>query len=125
MSGSITVPNYSDTNRVPGLYFALDNSKANTASVTRRVLILGQTIAGSGAPNVATLSAGYSDAVAKYGAASQCARMVSAYRAIDAQGEVWVLPLADDTSAQAATGRLLYPGRRPPPERSRSMSAIS
>lgn len=110
MSGSITVPNYSDTNRVPGLYFALDNSKANTASVTRRVLILGQTIAGSGTPNVATLSAGYSDAVAKYGAASQCARMVSAYRAIDAQGEVWVLPLADDASAQAATGKVAVSG---------------
>ncbi|KXV65646.1 phage tail sheath subtilisin-like domain-containing protein [Gluconobacter oxydans] len=110
MSGSITVPNYSDTNRVPGLYFALDNSKANTAAVTRRVLIIGQMIAGTGVAGVATLSGGYSDAVAKYGAASQCARLVKAYRAIDTQGEVWVLPLADDGEATASKGTFTLSG---------------
>ncbi|GBR35062.1 phage tail sheath subtilisin-like domain-containing protein [Gluconobacter kondonii] len=110
MSGSITVPNYSDTNRVPGLYFALDNSKANTAAVARRVLIIGQMVAGSGVAGVATLSGGYSDAVSKYGAASQCARLVKAYRAIDTQGEIWVLPLTDDSSATAATGTFTISG---------------
>lgn len=110
MSGSITVPNYSDTNRVPGLYFALDNSKANTAATTRRVLIIGQMVAGSAVAGVATLSGGYSDAVSKYGAASQCARLVKAYRAVDTQGEIWVLPLADDASATAATGTFTISG---------------
>ncbi|GBQ92093.1 bacteriophage tail sheath protein [Acetobacter nitrogenifigens DSM 23921 = NBRC 105050] len=104
MSGSVSIAGYNATNRVPGFYFALDNSKANTASVQRRVLIVGQMITGTGVANVATLSAGYSDSVAKYGAASQCAQMVSAYRKIDTQGEIWVLPLADDASAAAATG---------------------
>lgn len=104
MSGSITIPGYSDTNRVPGFYFSLDNSKANTASVTRRVLVLGQMISGSAPSGVASLSAGYSDAVAKYGSGSQCADMVKAYRALDTQGEVWVLPLADDNAAQPAVG---------------------
>ncbi|MBV1835655.1 phage tail sheath subtilisin-like domain-containing protein [Acetobacter estunensis] len=110
MSGSITVPGYSDSNRVPGFYFSLDNSKANTATVTRRVLIMAQMISGTGTPGVATISAGYSDAVAKYGAGSQCAAMVKAYRSIDTTGEVWVLPLSDDTSAQPATGGFVISG---------------
>ncbi|NHN83666.1 phage tail protein [Acetobacter musti] len=112
MSGSITVPGYSDTNRVPGFYFSLDNSKANTATVARRVLIMGQMLTGGGVgtAGVATISAGYSDAVAKYGAGSQCALMVQAYRAIDTTGELWVLPLADDAAAVAATGGFTISG---------------
>ncbi|AQS88270.1 bacteriophage tail sheath protein [Neoasaia chiangmaiensis NBRC 101099] len=111
MSGTITVPGYNAANRVPGFYFALDNSKANTASAARRVLIVGQQLAGASAvAGVATLSNGPSDAIAKYGAGSQCARMVARYRKLDSFGEVWVLPLADDPSAVGATGSFTISG---------------
>jgi len=105
MSASITVPGYNTANRLPGFYFALDSSKANTASVARRVLIVAQMLAsGNATPMVATVSAGPTDAIAKYGAGSQAAIMVAAYRQIDTVGEVWVLPLMDDTASSAATG---------------------
>ncbi|MEZ7137230.1 phage tail sheath subtilisin-like domain-containing protein [Komagataeibacter sp. SM21] len=111
MSGSITVPNYPDTNRVPGFYFALDNSKANTATQVRRVLIVGQMLAtGSATAGTPSLSAGPSDAIAKYGAGSQCARMVQAYRQVDTVNELWVLPLADEADGVAATGKILLAG---------------
>ncbi|GAN90965.1 bacteriophage tail sheath protein [Gluconobacter frateurii M-2] len=110
MSGTVTVPGYSDSNRVPGFYFNLDNSKANTASVARRVLIVAQMVTGTGIAGVATISGGYSDAVAKYGASSQCAAMVEAYRKIDTQGELWVLPLADEESGQPAVGTFTISG---------------
>jgi len=107
MSGSITVPGYNTANRVPGFYFALDSSKANTASPARRILIVAQMLAsGTATALQATVSAGTSDAIAKYGAGSQAAIMVAAYRQIDTTGEVWVLPLADDAAAQAATGSI-------------------
>nr|WP_025826124.1 phage tail sheath subtilisin-like domain-containing protein [Acetobacter persici] len=111
MSGSISVPGYAASNRVPGFYFALDGSKANTASVARRVLLVGQQLSGSTtATGVATLSGGQSDAIAKYGAGSQLARMVTAYRQIDTSGEVWCLPLADPASGKPATGTITLSG---------------
>lgn len=111
MSGSITVPGYSDSNRVPGFYLNLDNSAANTASAARRILIVGQMLAtGTASAGVATISGGVSDAIAKYGAGSQCARMVQDYRTIDSMGEVWVLPLADDAAAEAASGTFTLTG---------------
>ena len=111
MSGAITIPGYSSSTRDPGIRFALDNSRANTATSGRRVLIIGQMLAsGSAGAGVATISAGPSDAVTKYGAGSQCAIMVSRYRALDSQGEVWVLPLIDDAAAVAASGSITIGG---------------
>ncbi len=110
MSGAVSVPGYPTSNLVPGVYFAIDNSKANTASVRRRVLIVAQMLPGSAVPNVATISGGVSDAIGKYGLGSQAAIMVSAYRAIDSVGEVWVLPLADDAAAQKAVSKFVFAG---------------
>lgn len=111
MTSSISVPGYSDSNRVPGFYFALDGSKANTASTTRRVLIIGQQLSRSTAQSgVAALSGGQSDAISKYGAGSQLARMVTAYRQIDTSGEVWCLPLADPASGKPASGTITLAG---------------
>lgn len=111
MSSSISVPGYSSSNRVPGFYFALDGSKANTATVSRRVLLIGQQLSSVATPvGVATLSGGQSDAIAKYGAGSQLARMVTAYRQIDTSGEVWCLPLADPTAGKAAAGTITLSG---------------
>ncbi|KAA8387041.1 phage tail protein [Acetobacter tropicalis] len=111
MSSSISVPGYSSSNRVPGFYFALDGSKANTATTTRRVLLIGQQLGSSTTTTgVATLSGGQSDAIAKYGAGSQLARMVTAYRQIDTSGEVWCLPLADPADGKAAAGTITLSG---------------
>ncbi|GBQ32276.1 phage tail protein [Gluconacetobacter azotocaptans] len=111
MSGSITIPGYAANTRVPGIRFALDNSKANTAQTARRVLIVGQMLAaGSATAGTASISAGPTDAVTKYGAGSQCAIMVARYMALDSQGEVWVLPLGDDAASVAATGSVTIGG---------------
>jgi phage tail sheath gpL-like len=111
MSGSITVPGYSSSNRVPGFYLALDNTGANTASAARRILLVGQMLPnGTGTSGVAAISGGVSDAIAKYGEGSQCHIMVRDYRTIDSTGEVWVLPLQDDAAAQAATGSFTLTG---------------
>ncbi|GBQ69655.1 bacteriophage tail sheath protein [Ameyamaea chiangmaiensis NBRC 103196] len=107
---SISISGYSDTNRVPGFYFALDNSKANTASAARRVLVVGQMVSGTGTALKAEISAGAADAIAKYGDGSQCAILVQEYVATDGQGELWVLPLADDAAAVAATGSFVITG---------------
>lgn len=110
MSGSITVPGYPTNNRVPGFYFALDNSRANTASYGRRVLIIAQTTTGAALAGTARLSAGISDAQGLYGVGSQAAIMVAKYFALDPLGEVWVLPLADDAAAVAARGSFAIAG---------------
>ncbi|WP_130732374.1 phage tail sheath subtilisin-like domain-containing protein [Komagataeibacter xylinus] len=110
MSGSITVPGYPTNNRVPGFYFALDNSKANTASYARRVLIVAQTTTGAALAGTARLSAGITDAEGLYGVGSQAAIMVAQYFAIDPLGEVWVLPLADDAASVAAKGTIAITG---------------
>ncbi|MGS0648028.1 phage tail sheath subtilisin-like domain-containing protein [Komagataeibacter melomenusus] len=110
MSGSITVPGYPTNNRVPGFYFALDNSKANTASYGRRVLIVAQTTTGAALAGTARLSAGITDAQGLYGVGSQAAIMVAQYFATDPLGEVWVLPLADDAASVAAKGTVTITG---------------
>ncbi|MGS0648884.1 phage tail sheath subtilisin-like domain-containing protein [Komagataeibacter melomenusus] len=110
MSGSITVPGYPTNNRVPGFYFALDNSKANTASYGRRVLIVAQTTTGAALAGTARLSAGITDAEGLYGVGSQAAIMAAQYFAIDPLGEVWVLPLADDAASVAAKGTVTITG---------------
>ena len=110
MSASISIPNYNNSNRVPGYYFAVDPSKANTGTVNRRVLIVAQMVAGTATPGQAGISAGPADAQAKYGPASQAAHAVARYRGIDNVGELWVLPLADDPAAQKATSTLAFNG---------------
>lgn len=96
--------------RLPGAYFELDNSQANTSTGgTQRALIIGQiTAAGIATPNVPIISAGIGDAATQGGANSMLANMVSAYRLNDSFGEVWYLPLADAGGATAATGSIAF-----------------
>lgn len=97
--------------RTPGMYAELDASQANTASGTQRTLIIGQ-ITGSATlvANVPVQSASAAEARVAGGAGSQLASMVSRYRANDAYGELWYLPLADDPAAVAATGSITFAG---------------
>ena len=95
--------------RVPLFYAEVDNSRANTAVAVQRALIIGQYSALSGAVvNVPILSQGSADAAAKFGAGSNLALMVDAYRQNDTFGELWCLPVADDAGGVAATGSLQF-----------------
>lgn len=95
--------------RLPGAYFELDNSQANTAQATQRALIIGQiTASGIATPNVPIISGGVGDAAIQGGASSMLASMTAMYRLNDAFGEVWYLPVADAAGAVAATGSILF-----------------
>jgi phage tail sheath gpL-like len=111
MSTPIPIPfrNIPATLRLPGSYFELDNSQANTAQANQRALIIGQiTAAGIAVPNVPIISGGVGDANTQGGASSQLANMLAAYRLNDSFGEVWYLPLADAAGAVAATGTITF-----------------
>jgi phage tail sheath gpL-like len=95
--------------RLPGAFFELDNSQANTAQANQRALIIGQiTSAGIATPNMPIISGGIGDAATQGGANSMLANMVSTYRLNDDFGEVWYLPLADAVGATAATGSIAF-----------------
>ncbi|HEX7906860.1 MAG TPA: phage tail sheath subtilisin-like domain-containing protein [Paraburkholderia sp.] len=97
--------------RLPGSFFELDNSQANTAQANQRALIIGQiTSAGIATPNVPIISGGVGDANLQGGANSMLANMTEAYRLNDSFGEVWYLPLADAAGATAAAGSILFTG---------------
>ncbi|WP_186151038.1 phage tail sheath subtilisin-like domain-containing protein [Burkholderia gladioli] len=93
--------------RLPGAYFELDNSQANTGASTQRALVIGQiTAAGSATPNVPAICGGIGDAQSAGGINSMLANMVAAYRLNDTFGEVWMLPVPDAAGATAAAGEI-------------------
>lgn len=95
--------------RLPGSFFELDNSQANTAQGNQRALIIGQiTAAGIATPNMPLISGGTGDANLQGGPSSQLANMLAAYRLNDSFGEVWYLPLADAAGATAASGSIAF-----------------
>lgn len=98
--------------RVPLFYAEVDNSRANTATLNQRALIIGQVtaaaIAAGTVPNVPVISQGVTDAQTVGGAGSMLHLMTQAYRQNDTFGEVWYLPLADDPAATAATGTVTF-----------------
>lgn len=97
--------------RTPGLYTEIDASQANTASGTQRALVIGQITSAATLPaNVPALVASAAEARTAGGAGSMLAAMIAAYRANDAFGEVWYLPIADDAAGTAATGALAFAG---------------
>ena len=109
----MTIPfrNIPSNLRVPLFYAEIDASKANTAQVAQRALLIGQkTAAGTLASNVPVISQSQSDARAAAGPGSILANMVDAYRANDPGGEMWLLPLSDDGAATMATGSIAFGG---------------
>lgn len=109
----MTIPfkNIPSNLRVPLFYAELDNSKANTAAFTQRALLIGQKlVSGTYAANVPAICASQADGRAAAGSGSILAGMIDAYRDGDPNGEMWVLPLADDGSAAPATGSLTFTG---------------
>lgn len=107
--GDISFPNIPQNIRVPLFYADLDPSNANTGQQTQRALIIGQILAsGTGTPGTPRISQGTSDANSVGGQGSMLALMTAAYRARDSFGEVWYLPLADDSASVAAAGSLSF-----------------
>ena len=95
--------------RVPLFYAEVDASQANTANSNQRALIIGQMLStGVAVANTPIISQGVADAKTQGGQGSILAQMVNTYRANDTFGELWLLPLADDGSAVAATGTITY-----------------
>ena len=97
--------------RVPFFYAEMDNTQANLPSVNNRSIIFGQALAsavipagGIGVvPNIAQVDQ-------MFGAGSQLAEMLKAYRAGDPFTELWYGCLADAQSAQAAAAKLTVTG---------------
>jgi len=107
---AITFPNYPTSgNRLPGIYADIDASQANTATGSLRALIFGQiTSSGNGVTGVPVICQSVQDAKTKGGPGSMLALMVAQYRKQDPFGELWMVPLADDGSGTAATGKISY-----------------
>lgn len=94
--------------RMPLFYAELDASRANTSARPQRALLIGQkTVAGTLPPNVPVISQSNTDATAAAGPGSVLSGMANAYRKNDPTGELWLLPLADDATATAATGQIV------------------
>ena len=111
MSGTIAIPSYPSSNRVPGVFAVIDASKANTGTLNQRALLIGQmTASGSAVAGQPVIVAGLGDAQAQFGPGSILASMVERYRALDGYGELWALPMADAGGATAATGTIAYTG---------------
>jgi len=111
MSGVINFKNYPASNRVPGSYAEVDNSKANTGTVNQRALIIAPMLpSGTAIPNLPVILSGNGGAQAGYGANSVLALMAAQYRLSDTFGEVWCLPVPDagfaltTSAAQAVAG---------------------
>src|SRR5690348_13121924 len=110
-AGVVTFNTYPSTNRVPGVYFEVDASQANTGQVNLRSLIVAQmTSSGTATANVPVISTGVGDAITQFGAGSMMMRMVQAYRAADITGELWCLPVVDESGGVQAIHQLTYTG---------------
>lgn len=106
----ISFNNIANDVRVPLFYAEMDNSAANTAQDSGPALIIAHALASSEIePNKLMImpSAGRAGQVA--GRGSQLARMVTAYRAVDPFGELWVIAVPQPASAPA-TGTLTVTG---------------
>jgi phage tail sheath gpL-like len=111
IAGNIDFAVYPSSNRDPGSFAEVNNSQANTGQANQRALILGQmTSGGTATANNPEISSGLGDAQGKYGLNSIAAQMVQFYRLSDLFGELWVLPLNDDPSADAASGTITPTG---------------
>lgn len=104
---SVSFSNIPSDIRVPLFYAEVDNSQANSGSQTQRTLIIGQmTSAGTGVAGIPVLGAGVGDAKAQGGPGSLLHLLTVAYKASDSFGEIWFLPLADDTQGLKADGAI-------------------
>lgn len=97
------------TIRIPGVFLEVDSSRANTGQPAQRGLIIGQVLSSGTMPTGAPLICqGVAETQRQAGNGSMLALMVEQWRKSDPFGELWMLPLADDGSAVAATGSVEF-----------------
>lgn len=97
--------------RVPLFYAEMDNSQAGYFSQSVRTLLIGQKLAaGTALANVPVLMSRTDAAREAFGQGSMLARMHEIYRAGNAFGEVWCLPLDDNAAGVAAAGAFVITG---------------
>ena len=111
MVGNISFNTIPANVRVPLFYAEMDNSQAGYFSQSLRTLIIGQKLAaGIAVADTPILVSRSDDAKTQFGIGSMLARMHEIYRANDAAGEVWCLPLADNGAGAQASGTLTVTG---------------
>ena len=96
--------------RVPLFYAEFDNTQAGNSQPVQRALIIGQATTTVPATPVPTFVPSVAWAQQAYGAGSQLANQIAAYRANDPVGEIWALALPDAASSTAATGTVAIAG---------------
>lgn len=99
--------------RVPGVYAEFDSSRAiqGLYSLAYRGLLVGQKISSGTATALTPVRVTNAEAAKTlFGSGSQLAQMVAAWLENDSLTEVYAVPLADDGSAQAATGTITFAG---------------
>lgn len=97
----------------PGVFAEFDNSHAvqGAAILPHVALLVGQmTSAGSATANTVYQPSSPDQAVSLFGAKSQAAQMVKAYKTVDPLTELFVIPVADDGSGVAASGSITWTG---------------
>lgn len=95
--------------RVPLFYAEVDNSAANTATVVKKALIIGQMNAdGSAVNGVPSLISSATVAKKKFGRGSQLALMCEAFRNNDTATELWALPMS--ATGVASVGKVEVAG---------------
>ena len=110
MSDSITFPFYPSANRTPGTFADVDGSRANTATVQQRSLLVGQMLSGIAVANVPVLITGVQQAGNLWGVGSMLYQMVEQYLLSDTFGELWGVGLADPPGGAAAGGTIAFGG---------------
>ena len=89
---------------VPFTYVEIDPSRAGAGGAAFRSLLIGQRLAaGSVAEATPTPIGGVLDGRAKFGAGSQLALMIAAFRRQNPQGQLWGVALDDAAGSAAAT----------------------
>src|SRR6185437_1349204 len=108
MPAQITFTSIPPNVRIPSTAIEFDNSQAGVNQDVQRALLIGQTITAQ--PALPVFMTDYAQASLLFGANSQIALMVQAYRLADPFGELWCLPLADAGGSTAATGTIVVSG---------------
>lgn len=107
----ISFANIPADHNLPLFYAEVDASKAGTYVYDEPAFIFGQKLAaGSAAADVAVLIGSADDAADKFGRGSMAHRMVHAFRAINLNHELWVVPFDEPGTGVAATGSLAITG---------------
>lgn len=97
--------------RRPLAYFEFDPSRANSGGTDSRGLIIGQKLAAGSAPaGVPFLATSLAAVKAACGVGSIAARMYDIWRRNDLEGEVWILPVAEDASGAANVQSATFSG---------------